>query len=70
MVRRVGDSKTRQVDVRVIAATQQPLAELVAQGRFREDLRFRIEVIAVPVPALRERDGDIPLLVEKLLATS
>jgi serine/threonine-protein kinase PknK len=68
MVRRVGDSKTRQVDVRVIAATQQPLAELVAQGRFREDLRFRIEVIAVPVPALRERDGDIPLLVEKLLA--
>ena len=68
MVRRVGDSKTRQVDVRVIAATQHPLAELVAQGRFREDLRFRIEVIAVPVPALRERDGDIPLLVEKLLA--
>jgi transcriptional regulator with GAF, ATPase, and Fis domain len=67
-VRRVGDTKTRQVNVRVIAATQHPLAELVTQGRFREDLRFRIEVIAVMVPALRERDGDIPLLVERLLA--
>ncbi len=68
VVRRVGDSKTRKVDVRVIAATQTPLAELAEAGRFREDLRFRIEVIAVPVPPLRDRDGDIPILVERLLA--
>jgi transcriptional regulator with GAF, ATPase, and Fis domain/tetratricopeptide (TPR) repeat protein len=68
MVRRVGDTSTRKVDVRVIAASQRSLAELVAAGRFREDLRFRIEVITVPVPALRDREGDIPLLVERLLA--
>jgi len=67
VIRRVGDTKTRQVDVRVIAATQQPLAQLAAAGRFREDLRFRLDVIAVPVPALRDRDGDVPLLVEHLL---
>ena len=68
MIRRVGDTRTRQVEVRVIVATQQPLGELVTAGRFREDLRYRLEVIVVPVPALRERDGDIPLLVEALLA--
>ncbi|MEJ7599192.1 MAG: sigma 54-interacting transcriptional regulator [Kofleriaceae bacterium] len=68
MIRRVGDTKTRQVDVRVIVASQQPLGELVTAGRFREDLKFRLEVILVAVPALRERDGDIPLLVEALLA--
>jgi transcriptional regulator with GAF, ATPase, and Fis domain/tetratricopeptide (TPR) repeat protein len=68
IIRRVGDNKTRKVDVRVIAAAQRPLAELVEAGAFREDLRFRLEVIAVPVPALRERVGDIPLLVEHLLA--
>jgi transcriptional regulator with GAF, ATPase, and Fis domain/tetratricopeptide (TPR) repeat protein len=68
VLRRVGDSKTRNVDVRVIAASQRPLGELVTAGRFREDLRFRLEVIAVPIPALRERDGDLPLLVDHLLA--
>ncbi|HEX4420330.1 MAG TPA: sigma 54-interacting transcriptional regulator [Kofleriaceae bacterium] len=68
VIRRVGDSRTRQVDVRVIAATQQPLAELVAAGRFREDLRFRIDVISVVVPPLRERDGDLPVLIDHLLA--
>jgi DNA-binding NtrC family response regulator len=67
MVRRVGDSKTRKVDVRVVAASQRPLAELAAAGTFREDLRFRIEVINVPVPPLRDREGDIPLLVDHLL---
>ncbi|MCW5804709.1 MAG: sigma 54-interacting transcriptional regulator [Deltaproteobacteria bacterium] len=67
VLRRVGDAKTRRVDVRVIAASQHPLVELVAANRFREDLRFRLEVITVPVPALRDRDGDIPLLVERLL---
>ncbi|NVB79453.1 MAG: sigma 54-interacting transcriptional regulator, partial [Kofleriaceae bacterium] len=67
MIRRVGDSKTRKVDVRVVAASQRSLAELAASGTFREDLRFRLEVITIPVPPLRERDGDVPLLVEKLL---
>jgi transcriptional regulator with GAF, ATPase, and Fis domain/predicted Zn-dependent protease len=67
MIRRVGEAKTRQVDVRVIAAAQRPLAELSAAGAFREDLRFRLEVITIVVPPLRERDGDIPLLVERLL---
>ncbi|HEX4455117.1 MAG TPA: sigma 54-interacting transcriptional regulator, partial [Kofleriaceae bacterium] len=68
MIRRVGESKTRQVDVRVIAASQRSLAELVSRGTFREDLRFRLEVITITVPPLRERDGDVPLLVEALLA--
>src|SRR5205807_215896 len=60
--------KPRQVDVRVIAASQHPLAQLAADGKFREDLRFRVDIITVPVPALRDRDGDLPLLVDSLLA--
>jgi len=68
MIRRVGDSRSHQVDVRVIVASQQPLATLAAAGRFREDLRFRLDVMTVPVPPLRDRDGDLPLLVEHLLA--
>ncbi len=68
VIRRVGDSTTRKVDVRVIAASQRSLAELSAAGRFREDLRFRLEVITVPVPALRDRDGDVPFLVDAVLA--
>jgi DNA-binding NtrC family response regulator len=68
MIRRVGDAKTRKVDVRVVTASQRSLAELAAAGTFREDLRFRLEVINIPMPPLRDRDGDIPLLVEKLLA--
>ena len=67
-VRRVGDTRLVAVDVRVIAATQRALAELVTAGRFREDLRFRLEVLTVPVPPLRERDGDLPILVEAVLA--
>lgn len=67
VIRRVGDTTTRKVDVRVIAATQHPLAELVGAGRFRDDLRFRLEVINIVVPALRDRDGDIPLLVDALI---
>lgn len=67
VIRRVGDATTRKVDVRVIAATQRPLADLVSAGRFRDDLRFRLEVISIVVPALRDRDGDIPLLVDALI---
>jgi serine/threonine-protein kinase PknK len=66
--RRVGDERVRRADVRVIAATQRPLAELASAGRFRDDLRFRLEVIAIDAPPLRARDGDIPLLVEHVLA--
>jgi DNA-binding NtrC family response regulator len=66
-LRRVGDHKTRQVDVRVIVASQRPLADLVAAGSFREDLRYRLDVLTIAVPPLRARDGDLPLLVAHLL---
>jgi transcriptional regulator with GAF, ATPase, and Fis domain/Tfp pilus assembly protein PilF len=68
VIRRVGDTQTRKVDVRIVAASQLSLAELAAAGRFREDLRFRLDVITIPMPPLREREGDVPLLVEHLLA--
>ncbi|MBN2483175.1 MAG: sigma-54-dependent Fis family transcriptional regulator [Candidatus Omnitrophica bacterium] len=64
---RVGDTKTFKVDVKVVAATNQNLKKLIAEGKFREDLYYRLNVIPVYVPALRERKGDIPLLVEHFL---
>ncbi|MGY3091451.1 two-component system NtrC family response regulator [Hymenobacter sp. UYAg731] len=63
----LGDSKPRRLDIRVIAATNRNLAELVAQGRFREDLFYRINLISVRLPALRERPADIPLLTQHFL---
>ena len=64
---RVGDGETMKVDVRVIAATNQNLQELVKAGKFREDLYYRLDVITMRLPALRERKSDIPLLVDCFL---
>src|SRR3982751_5412965 len=64
---RVGESNTTKVDVRVIAATNSDLAKLVADGQFREDLFYRLNVIPVQLLSLRERQEDIPLLVQHFL---
>jgi DNA-binding NtrC family response regulator len=66
-ITRVGGDKMIPADVRVIAATNRNLTELIADGIFREDLYYRLHVIDIPVPALRERREDIPLLVEYFL---
>ncbi len=60
----LGDSKTKRVDVRVVSATNKNLSEMIRQNRFREDLFYRINLITIQVPALRERREDIPLLVK------
>ncbi|WP_439883345.1 sigma-54-dependent transcriptional regulator [Pontibacter sp. MBLB2868] len=60
----LGDSRTRKLDIRVVCATNKDLAQLVEEGKFREDLYYRINLIKVKLPALREREEDIPLLVQ------
>jgi DNA-binding NtrC family response regulator len=64
---RVGGNKTIQVDVRIIAATNQNLEQAVAERRFRQDLYYRLHVIPIEVPALRERRSDVPLLVNHFI---
>jgi two-component system, NtrC family, response regulator PilR len=66
--RRVGGLEELQADIRVIAATNQDLSKLVNDGRFREDLFYRINVIPIALPALRERREDVPLLADHFLA--
>lgn len=66
-IERVGDTMTRAVDVRIIAATNDDLHQAVAEGRFREDLLFRLNVVPIPIPPLRERREDIPLLMVHFL---
>ncbi len=64
----VGGERTRRTEARVMAATNQPLEKLVTERRFRDDLYFRLKVVEITVPPLRDRRDDIPLLAEHLLA--
>ncbi len=64
---RVGDNQTIKVDVRVIAATNSDLLRMVAEGTFREDLYYRLNVIPIELPPLRDRRDDIPILVKHFL---
>jgi NtrC-family two-component system response regulator AlgB len=64
---RVGEAKTRRANVRVISATNRNLEKAVQEGRFREDLYYRLHVIAVPIPPLRERPGDLLKIAERYL---
>ncbi|HZV83146.1 MAG TPA: sigma-54 dependent transcriptional regulator, partial [Geobacteraceae bacterium] len=66
-IKRVGGSRAKKVDVRVVSATARRLEDEVASGRFREDLFFRLNVFVIPLPPLRERPEDIPILAEYFL---
>ncbi len=65
---RIGGSRAIKVNIRVVAATNQDLKKMVQQGRFREDLFYRLNVIPIKIPPLRERTGDIPILINQFLS--
>lgn len=65
--RRVGSTELRRADIRLVSATHRPLQQMIRDGRFRQDLYFRINTFPITVPALRERTEDLPLLVASLL---
>jgi len=67
VVRRLGDTKDVKVDVRIVAATHRDLAEEAKAGRFREDLYYRINVLSLAIPPLRERREDVPILLEHFM---
>ena len=67
IIERVGSSKPIKVDVRVVAATNRDLAKMVEEGKFREDLYWRLRVVTIHMPALRTRKTDIPILIEHFL---
>jgi two-component system response regulator AtoC len=66
-IRRIGESKPIQIDVRIVAATVKDLQKEVNEGRFREDLFYRLNVLPVHIPPLRERKEDIPLLIHHFI---
>ena len=68
-VRRLGSTQERSVDVRIVAATHRNLKAMAAEGKFRQDLYFRLSVLEIQVPPLRERREDIPLLVQRFLSS-
>src|SRR5206468_3505947 len=67
-LRRLGDSRDIKVDVRILAATHRDLQADVHAGRFREDLFYRVNVLPIAIPPLRERREDIPILMEHFLS--
>ena len=70
VIRRVGSVKERRISVRLIAATNKDLSEEVAAGRFREDLYYRVNVLSIKLPPLRDRSGDIPILCKHFLGNA
>lgn len=66
-IKRLGENIIRKIDVRILAATNKDLKQMIAEGRFREDLYYRLNVISITVPPLRERRDDIPLLARHIL---
>jgi two-component system response regulator HydG len=67
-VQPVGGNSLRKVDIRLVAATNRDLRAMVKQGSFREDLLFRLQVVTIELPPLRERTGDVPMLIDHFIS--